>query len=80
MGQKLTNQECISLLKENEIPLNILEILSQNKNHPKYQKTSREIFMILQSEEAKFYFKSKNNLIKKKYPGLAEKINKQNRK
>ena len=50
---------------KDEIPLNILEILSQNKNHPKYQKTSREIFMILQSEEAKFYFKSKNNLIKK---------------
>ena len=60
------------------LPLSILEMLSQNKNHPKYQKTSREIFMILQSEEAKFYFKSKNNLINKKYPGLVEKINKQN--
>ena len=61
-----------------EIPLLTLELLSKNKNHPKYQKTSREIFKILQSEEAKFYFKSKNNLIKKKYPGLVEKINKQN--
>ena len=59
-------------------PLLMLELISFNKNHPEYQKLSREIFKMLQSEEAKFYFKSKNNLINKKFPGLADKINEQN--
>ena len=59
------------------VSLAVLEILSQNSTHPEFEKISKELFKIIQSEEAKFYFKSKNNFIYKNHPDLLTKVNMQ---